>query len=80
MNNKTKIKIDKEKREEMITAIKKYFINEREEDLGDLASALILDFIIEELAPEFYNQGVQDSYKYMGNKIEDLLALQKYRK
>ena len=75
MSNKTKIKINKETREDMISSIKNYFLNEREEDLGDLSSALILDFIIEELAPEFYNQGVQDSYRYMGDKIEDILAL-----
>jgi uncharacterized protein (DUF2164 family) len=38
---------------------------------------LILEFIIEKLAPEFYNQGVYDSYKYMELKIEDILAIQK---
>ena len=80
MSNKNKIKVNKETREDMIDSIKTYFLDEKDEDLGDLASALILDFIIEELAPEFYNQGVQDSYKYMGDKIEDILSLQKHRK
>jgi len=75
---KDKIKLNKEKREEMISAIKSYFSSEREEEIGDLASSLILKFIIEELAPEFYNQGVYDSYKYMNNRIEDLLSIQKY--
>lgn len=42
-----------------------YFLNERDDDLGDLAASLILDFFMEKLAPEFYNQGVYDSYKYM---------------
>lgn len=53
MNDKTKIKIDKEKRNEMISSIKSFFLDERDEDLGDLASSIILDFIIDELAPEF---------------------------
>ena len=75
---KDKIKLNKEKREEMISAIKSYFSSEREEEIGDLASSLILKFIIEELAPEFYNQGVYDYYKYMNNRIEDLLSIQKY--
>jgi uncharacterized protein (DUF2164 family) len=48
--------------------------------LGELASSLILDFIIDELAPEFYNQGVEDSYTYMNDKLEDLLGIKKYRK
>ena len=62
----------------MIAAIKEYFLNEREEDLGDLAAALILDFFIEKLAPEIYNQGVQDSYIYMTEKVQDLFEIQKY--
>jgi len=73
-----KIEIDKDKRKALISAIKTYFAQEREEDLGDLSSSLILDFFIEKIAPEFYNQGVLDSYKYMNEKIGDLLEIQKY--
>jgi len=75
-----KIKISKEKREEMLSAIKYYFYNERSEDLGDLSAMMILDFIIEEIAPEFYNQGIADGHTYMRDKLEDLFALQIYRK
>jgi uncharacterized protein (DUF2164 family) len=77
MRNSNDIKITKERRDEMVSAIKNYFSKEREEELGDLAAALVLEFIIEELAPEFYNQGVYDSYNYMENTIEDLLSIQK---
>jgi uncharacterized protein (DUF2164 family) len=77
MRNDNKIKITKEKRADMVTEIKEYFLNEREEEIGDLASGLFLDFIIEKLAPEFYNQGVCDSHKFMENSIEDLLSIKK---
>ena len=77
MRNDNTIKLTKEKRDEMLSAIKNYFSKEREEEIGDLASGLILDFIIKELAPEFYNLGVCDSYKYMQDTIEDLLSIQK---
>lgn len=77
MKEERKIKISKEKRDEMIAELKDYFLKERDEELGDLASSMILDFIIERLAPEFYNQGVYDSYKYMEDRIEDLLSIQK---
>ena len=73
-----KIELGKEKREHMISLIKNYFLKERGEDLGDLASMMILDFFTEKLAPEFYNQGVYDSYKYFTERIEDLLEIQKY--
>ncbi|BAH07452.1 hypothetical protein CKR_2401 [Clostridium kluyveri NBRC 12016] len=78
MRNNNTIQLSKEKKEEMISSIKNYFLEERGEELGDLASSLILRFIIEELALEFYNQGVYDSYKYMNDRIEDLLSIQKY--
>lgn len=74
----TKIKVSKEKRDEMISAIKTYFLTEREEEIGDLAAGFILDFFIEKLAPEFYNQGVYDSYQFINEKVEDLLGIQKY--
>jgi uncharacterized protein (DUF2164 family) len=77
MRNKNNINLTKEKRDEMVSAIKSYFLKEREEEIGDLAAGLILEFITEELAPEFYNQGVYDSYKYMNDMIEDLLSIQK---
>lgn len=73
-----KTELSKEKREHMISLIKNYFLKERGEDLGDLASMMILDFFTEKLAPEFYNQGVYDSYIYFTERIEDLLEIQKY--
>ncbi|HEY5562306.1 MAG TPA: DUF2164 domain-containing protein [Clostridiaceae bacterium] len=72
-----KIKLTKEKRHEMIASIKTYFLIEREEELGGLAAGLILDFFIKEIAVEIYNQGVFDSYRYMGDRVEDLLGIQK---
>jgi len=71
------IQLTKEKKAKMISEIKTYFAKEREEDLGDLAADIVLRFVIEKLAPEFYNQGVLDSYKYLGSRVEDILSLQK---
>ena len=72
-----KINLAKEKRDEMVIAIRQYFLKERNEEIGDLAAVLILEFILEELAPEFYNQGVSDSHRYLVDMLEDLLSIQK---
>jgi uncharacterized protein (DUF2164 family) len=77
MSKKDSIKLSREKKEEMIAEIKDYFLKEKEEELGNLAANLVLDFIIDKLAPEFYNQGVIDSYKYMTGRIEDMQSLLK---
>ena len=59
----------------MLAGIKAFFSSERDEEIGDLAAGLMLDFIIEKLAPEFYNQGVDDAYWYMKESAEDLLSI-----
>lgn len=78
MKNTDRIKLTKENKDAMALEIKNYFLNERDEEFGDLASNLLLDFIIENIAAEFYNQGVYDSCNYMKDRCEDLLSLQIY--
>jgi len=75
MKNKVPIKVTKEGRSEMIAEIKNFFSKEREEEIGDLAAGIILDFILEKIAPELYNQGVDDSYRYIKDAAEDLLSI-----
>ncbi|WP_329603920.1 DUF2164 domain-containing protein [Clostridium hydrogenum] len=72
-----KFELNKEKRNSMINSIREYFQNERDEEMGELAAGLILDFFMEELASEFYNQGVQDAYKYMSDRLEDVFEIEK---
>lgn len=74
---KNKINLSKEKKDYMISEIKTYYLKERNEEIGDLASALILDFVVEKLAPEFFNQGINEAYKYMTERLEDVFSIQK---
>lgn len=75
MKNK-KFNISREKREDLINEIKTFFYEERDEKIGDLAANIVLDFFMDKLAPEFYNEGVNDAYRYMQDRIEDLLEIQ----
>ncbi|MHC1679939.1 MAG: DUF2164 domain-containing protein [Methanomassiliicoccales archaeon] len=75
MKERERIKLEREKRDEMVKAIIAYFKNERGEEIGQLAAGLVLDFVMEKLAPEFYNQGVLDSCAYMDDKVEDMQSL-----
>ena len=76
MGGQERIKLTKEQRADMVSSIKKYFKQERGEEVGDLGAGLILDFVVERLAPEFYNQGVNDSSRYMNDRIEDMISIQ----
>lgn len=74
---KPKFEITKEQKDEMAGLIKGYFETERGEDIGHLASLLILDFFVDELAPLFYNIGVEDSHAYLSSKLDDIFEIQK---
>jgi len=74
--NIRQVTLDKENREKLISEIQEYFLEERDEELGNLAAGFILDFIIENIAPTFYNQGIKDSIKYMNERVEDLYGLE----
>jgi len=75
-NNARKVTLSKEDREKLISEIQAYFWEERDEELGNLAAGFILDFIIKNIAPTFYNQGIRDSIKYMNERVEDLYGLE----
>ena len=72
-----KFKLNKEKEEVIIEQIKDYFATERDEEIGYLASKLLLDFILDKIAPEIYNQALSDVVYFMNEKIEDIYSLEK---
>jgi len=71
-----RIKLSKERKKRMTDQIRRFFMQERDEDIGDLAANLILDFIMDKIAPDFYNQGLEDANLYISDKLEDMYGLQ----
>ncbi len=75
MKDKSRINLTPETKREMTAAIKDFFLNERDEEMGDLAANMLLNFITDRLGPEYYNQGVADAQKFISEKADDLYAL-----
>lgn len=73
---KSRIKLDKEDKEYIVSQIIEYFEKEKNEEIGNLAATLYLDFITENIGPYFYNQGVKDSIAFMSDKIDDMYSLE----
>ncbi|WP_257348549.1 DUF2164 domain-containing protein [Pseudalkalibacillus decolorationis] len=75
------LKIPKEDRDQMIQNVQVYFIEERGEEIGDLAAGFLLDFFIKEAGPYIYNKGVRDAKDILQQKVvnmeEDIDALQR---
>ncbi|QZY56925.1 DUF2164 domain-containing protein [Crassaminicella profunda] len=68
------IKLTKDRYEDAVEEIRRYFECEREESIGNLQGQLILDFIIEKIGPHIYNQAISDMQKYMNDKVDDMYA------
>lgn len=69
--------LTEERRRVGIEAIKVFFSEERDEDIGDLAAMLVLDFVGEKFGPYFYNKGIEDAKVYLQEKVDDLYSLEK---
>ncbi|WP_373893454.1 DUF2164 domain-containing protein [Virgibacillus natechei] len=74
---KPKFELTKQEKDEMVGSIQGYFEKERDEQIGDLAAMLVLEFFMEEIAPVLYNKGVEDSHAFMTEKLDDIFEIQK---
>ena len=59
---------------EAIHSLKKYFRTELDLELSDLKAKLLLNYLVKEIVPLGYNQGVKDAEEFFRNKLEDLSA------
>lgn len=56
----------------LIEAIKLYFLEHRNEEIGDLQAGFLLEFCLKEIGPEIYNKGVRDAQIHLARVVEDL--------
>jgi uncharacterized protein (DUF2164 family) len=66
------VKLSKEKKQQLIISIKRYFEEELNEDIGDLKASLFLDFCLQEICPSIYNQAIIDARSFIEDKLSDL--------
>ena len=75
------MKFDHEKRAELIVKLQHYFDRELSMELAQFDADFLLDFISDELAGHFYNQGLHDAQQLMHERIEliseDIVQLEK---
>ncbi|OCH08567.1 DUF2164 domain-containing protein [Aliivibrio fischeri] len=66
------INIPKNKRDELIQQFQRYFEQELDHDLGQFDGEFLLDFIIKQTGPVFYNQGLADAQAIIERKTQDI--------
>jgi uncharacterized protein (DUF2164 family) len=68
------IELNSEETAETIHSLKKYFASDFDVELSDLKAKLLLNYVLQEIAPFAYNRGVRDAEAFFRNKLEDLSA------
>lgn len=66
------IEITKEARKEAISSIERYFRENMDEPIGNLAAGALLGYFLEELGPLVYNQAVADVQERLQARISEL--------
>ena len=66
------IELTKEARQQLITSIERYYLEERDEKIGNIAAAALLGFFLQELGTVVYNQAIADVQERLQLRVSEL--------
>jgi uncharacterized protein (DUF2164 family) len=66
------IELTKEDRQRAVASIERYFRENMEEKIGNIAASGLLSFFLEEVGPSVYNKGVIDAQERIQSRVEEL--------
>lgn len=66
------ITLDDEDRKQAIQSIQRYFQENMEEPIGNVAAGGLLGYFLEEIAPLVYNKAVADAQDRLRTRVEEL--------
>ena len=66
------IELSKEDRAQAIASIERYFRENRDEKIGNIAAGGLLGFFLEEIGPCVYNQAVADAQERLQARVAEL--------
>ena len=69
------MKFEPETEKHLLYAIKRFFAEELDTDIGDLKASRVLDFFVGDIGPNIYNQAIADAQSYFMEKTSDLAGV-----
>jgi len=66
------VELSRETRAQAIASIQRYFEENMTEPIGELPAGLLLNFILEEIAPAVYNRAIADAQARIERQAADL--------
>ncbi|GGE70410.1 DUF2164 domain-containing protein [Priestia taiwanensis] len=76
-----RMNLSKEEKEQVVTSVQSFFLDEYDEEISQLKAELLLEFFASKLEPYFYNKGIDDATSFVLDRFttfeDDLYALRK---
>ncbi len=66
------IELSREARNEAISSIERWFLETRDEKVGNITAGALLGFILEEIGPAVYNKAVADVQERLLERVQEL--------
>jgi uncharacterized protein (DUF2164 family) len=66
------IEISKDARKQAIASIERYFLENMDEKIGNIAAGALLGFFLEEVGPSVYNQAVADVQERLQARVSEV--------
>lgn len=66
------IELPTETKHNLIQAIRYYFLEELDHEIGDLQASFFLEFVLQEVGPSIYNQAIHDAQAVLQRAVADL--------
>lgn len=66
------IELTKEVRKEAIASIERYFSENMDERIGNIAAGALLDFFVQEVGPAIYNRAVLDVQERLQSRLSEI--------
>lgn len=66
------IELSKDARAQLITSIERYFLENMDEKIGNIAAGGLLGFFLDELGPLVYNQAVLDVQQRLQARVAEI--------
>ena len=74
MSKQDKIELKKEQKDKLIKEVQGFFIDQRDEEIGDLQAEMLVDLLIEKAGAEIYNKALNDAWAWFRVRFDDLEA------
>lgn len=66
------VELPKERRDQAISSIERWFRENMDEPIGNIAAGALLGFFLDEIAPSVYNQAVADAQERLQQRVIEL--------